>query len=195
MPTYSGCQNEQQILDKFISVYNRKKTFNLWTWLTSGKKIVLEGRKWKVPANQKQIKVKRVVLPCDEPYDMIAKPTLPEQALNQHIFSMLKICHRNMSKCYGYGGVFYEKFYSQEPNDLLAVTKLRRQFVDPKTKVPTTSREFSKVYLHFRGTFPRRYNSCFVPQVAEVAENLKCVSSGMHKIFLHALDICLYVYV
>ena len=97
----------------------------------------------KVPANQKQIKVQRVVLPCDKPYDMIAKPTLPEQALNQYIFSMLKIYHRNVSNCYGYGGVFYEKFYSQEPNDLLVVTKLRLQFVDPKTKVPTTSREFT----------------------------------------------------
>ena len=74
---------------------------------------------------------------------MIAKPTLPEQALNQYIFSMLKIYHRNVPNCYGYGGVFYEKFYSQEPNDLLVVTKLRLQFVDPKTKVPTTSREFT----------------------------------------------------
>ena len=149
----------------------------------------------KVPANQKQIKVQRVVLPCDKPYDMIAKPTLPEQALNQYIFSMLKIYHRNVSKYYGYGGVFYEKVYSQEPNDLLVVTKLRRQFVDPKTEVPTTSREFSKVYLHFRETSAGRYNSCFVPQVAEVTENLKSVSSDMHKTFLHALGICLYVYV
>ena len=55
----------------------------------------------KSPANQKQVKVKRVVLSCD---DMIAKPILPKPAPNQYILSMLKICHRNVSKCYGCDG-------------------------------------------------------------------------------------------
>ena len=103
---------------------------------------------------------------------MLAKSTLQEPALNQYILSMLKICLRNVSKCYGSGGAFYEKGHPQEPNDLVVVTKLRRQFVDPKTKVPTSS-EFSKVYFHFSGTCIWRYNGCFVPQLVEVAENLK----------------------
>ena len=137
---------------------------------------------------QKQVEVKRVVLPCD---DMTAKSTLQEPALNQYILSMLKICHRSVSKCYGCGGAFYEKSYPQETNDLVAVTKLRRQFVNPKTKVSKTSSEFSKVYFHFSGTCIRRYSSCFVPQLVQVVEILKSLSSDVHKTFLHALGICL----
>ena len=124
----------------------------------------------------KQVEVKRVVLPCD---DMIAKSTLSEPAPNQYVLSRLKICHRNVSKCYGCAGTFYEKGYPQEPNDLVVVTKLRRQFVDPKTKVLTTL-EFYKVYFHFNGTCIRRYNSCFVRQFVEVAENLKSVMCIKH---------------
>ena len=83
------------------------------------------------------------------------------------------------------------KNVTHKPNDLVVVTKLRRQFIDPKTKVPTMSSEFSKVYCHFNGTCIRRYNSCFVPQLVEVAENLKSIFSDVHKTFLHALGICL----
>ena len=108
---------------------------------TAGKKKSKSTQKKKGPANQKQVEVRRVVLPCD---DMIAKSELSEPAPNQYILSMLKICHRNVSKCYGCAGAFYQKGYPQEPNDLVVVTKLRRQFVDPKTKVLTTSSEFSK---------------------------------------------------
>ena len=75
---------------------------------------------------------------------------------------------------------------------MVAVTKLRWQFIDPKTKVPTTSSEFSKVYFHFNGTCISRYNSCFVPQLVEVAEKLKSLFSDVHKTFLHALGICLW---
>ena len=132
---------------------------------SAGRKKPKSTQKRKGPANQKQVEVKRVVLPCD---DMIATPTLPEPAPNQYILSMLKICHRTVSKCHGCGGAFYEKGYSQEPNDLVAVTKLRWQFIDIKTKVPTTSSEFSKVYFHFNGSCIRRCNSCFVPQLVEV---------------------------
>ena len=70
---------------------------------SSGRKKTTSTQKRKSPANQKQVKVKRVVLPCD---DMIAKPMLPKLAPNQYILSMLKICHRNVSKCYGWGGAF-----------------------------------------------------------------------------------------
>ena len=185
---------EQQILNKFISVYNSKEnvqlinTVNIGKEKSAGRKKTKSTQKRKGPANQKQVEVKRVVLPCD---DMTAKSALSEPAPNQYILSILKICHRNVSKCYGCGGAFYEKGYPQEPNDLAVVTKLRRQFVDPKTKVPTTSSKFSKVYFHFNGTCIRRYNSCFVPQLVEVAENLKSLFSDMHKIFLHALGIYL----
>ena len=72
----------------------------------SGRKKTKSTQKRKSPANQKQVKVKRVVLPCD---DMIAKPILPKPAPNQYILSMLKICHRNVSKCYGCGGAFLRK--------------------------------------------------------------------------------------
>ena len=82
----------------------RKKTFNLLIWLTFGKKKVLGS-----PANQKQVEVKRVLLPRDEHYDMTAWPTLPEPAPNYYILSMLKICYRNVSKCCGCGGAFYRK--------------------------------------------------------------------------------------
>ena len=167
---------EQQILDKFIGLYNSKENVQLINMVniekekSTGRKKPKSTQKRKGPANQKQVQVKRVVLPCD---DMIAKPTLPEPAPNQYILSMLKICHINVSKCHGCGGVFYEKGYPQEPNDLVAVTKLRWQFIDPKTKVPTTSSEFSKVYFHFNGSCIRRCNSCFVPQLVEVGEDLE----------------------
>ena len=153
-----------------------------------GRKQNESTQKRKGPANQKQVEVKKVAIPCD---DMIVKPTLPEPAPNQYILSMLKICNRNVSKCYDCGGVFYEKGYPQVPNDLVVVTKLHQQFIDPKTKVPTMSSEFSKVYFHFNGTCIRRYNSCFVPQLVEVAENSKSLFSDVHKTFLHALGICL----
>ena len=123
---------EQQILDKFISVYNRKENVQLINMVdigkekNAGRKETKSAQKRNGPANQRQVEVKKVVPTCDEHYDMIAKPTLPEPAPNQYIFSMLKICHRNVSKCYGCGGAFYEKCYPQEPNDLVAVTKLRR---------------------------------------------------------------------
>ena len=81
-----------------------KKTFNLLIWLTLGKKKVLGS-----PANQKQVEVKRVLLSRDEQYDMIVWPTLPKPAPNYYILSKLKICYRNVSKCYGCGGAFYKK--------------------------------------------------------------------------------------
>ena len=155
---------------------------------SAGRRQTESTQKRKGPANQKQVEVKKVAIPCD---DMIAKPTLPEPTPNQYILSMLKICNRNVYKCYDCGGVFYEKGYPQVPNDLVVVTKLHQQFIDPKTKVPTTSSEFSKVYCHFNGTCIRRYNSCFVPQLVKVAENLKSIFSDVHKTFLHALGICL----
>ena len=99
----------------------------------AGRKQTESTQKRKGPANQKQVEVKKVTIPCD---DMIAKPTLPEPAPNQYILSMLKICHINVSKCHGCGGAFYEKGYPQEPNDLVVVPKLRWQFIDAKTKVP-----------------------------------------------------------
>ena len=173
---------EQQILDKFISVYNRKENVqlinvvNIWKEKSAGRKKTKSTQKRKGPANQKQVEVKRVVLPCD---DMIAKSTLSEPAPNQYVLSRLKICHRNVSKCYGCGGTFYEKGYPQEPNDLVVVTNLRRQFVDPKTKV-LTKLEFYKIYFHFNGTCIRQYNSCFVRQFVEVAENLKSVMCIKH---------------
>ena len=104
------------------------------------------GAKEKAPANQKKNEVKRVVLLCD---DMIAKPTLPEPVPSQCKLSMLKICHRNVSKCYGCGGASYEKAYQQEPNDLVAVTKLSRQLIDPKTKVPIIFRIVFAAYSLF----------------------------------------------
>ena len=108
---------------------------------TAGKKKSKSTQKRKDPVNQKQVEVKRVVLPCD---DMIAKSELSEPAPNQYILSMLKICHRNVSKCYDCAGAFYQKSYPQEPNDLVVVTRFHRQFVDPKTKVLRTSSEFFK---------------------------------------------------
>ena len=74
---------------------------------------------------------------------------------------------------------------------MVVFKKFCRQFVDPKTKVPKMSSEFSKNYFHFNGTCIRRYNSCLMPQLVEVAENLKSLFSDMHKTFLHALGICL----
>ena len=66
---------------------------------SAGKKKTKSKQNRKSPANQKQVEVKRVVFPCDEHYNMIAKPTLPESSPNQRqILSMLKICHRNVSK-------------------------------------------------------------------------------------------------
>ena len=44
---------------------------------SAGRKKTKSTQKTKGSANQKQVKVKRVVLPCD---DMIAKSTLPEPA-------------------------------------------------------------------------------------------------------------------
>ena len=71
-----------------------------------GRKQNESTQKRKGPANQKQVEVKKVAIPCD---DMIVKPTLPEPAPNQYILSMLKICNRNVSKCYDCGGVFMKK--------------------------------------------------------------------------------------
>ena len=122
---------EQQILEKFISIYNRKENVQLINMgdigkeKNAGRKKTKSTQKKKGPANQKQVEVKKVVLPCYEHYDMIAKPTLPEPAPNHYILSMLKICYRNVSKCYGCGGAFFEKSYPQEPNDSVTVTKLR----------------------------------------------------------------------
>ena len=93
---------EQQILDKFISLYKSKENVQLINMVNIGKEKNAGRRKTKStqkrrgPANQKQVEVKRVVLPCD---DIIAKPTLPEPAPNQCILSMLKICHRYVSRC------------------------------------------------------------------------------------------------
>ena len=50
----------------------------------AGSKKMKSTQKRKYPANQKQVEFKRVLIPCDEHYDMIAKPTLPKPALNQH---------------------------------------------------------------------------------------------------------------
>ena len=100
---------EQQILDKLISVYNSKENVKFINMVNIGKEIGSRRKKKKStqrrksPANQKQVKVKSVVLSCD---DMIAKPILPKPAPNQYILSMLKICHRNVSKCYGCDGAF-----------------------------------------------------------------------------------------
>ena len=104
MPTYSGFTIEQLILDKFISVYNRKENVQVIDMVNIGKeksawrKKMKSSQKRKGSAKQIQVKVKRVFLPCDEHYDMIAAPTLPEPAPNQCILFMLKICHRNASK-------------------------------------------------------------------------------------------------
>ena len=68
---------------------------------SAGRKKTKSTQKRKGSANQKQVEVKRVVLPCIEHYDMITKSTLPEPAPDQYILFMLKICHRNVSKCYG----------------------------------------------------------------------------------------------
>ena len=111
---------------------------------SAGWKKTKSRQKRKGPANQTHIEVKRVVVPCHEHYDMIAKPTLPEPAPNQYILSMLKICHRNVSKCYGCGGAFYEKGYPQEPNDLVVVTKLSRQFVDRRRRFQQRHQSFQK---------------------------------------------------
>ena len=157
---------------------------------SAGKKKTKSKQNRKGPANQKQVEVKRVVFPCDEHYNMIAKPTLPESSPNQRqILSMLKICHRNVSKWYGCDRAFYENGYPQEPNDLVVVTKLLRQFVDPKTKVATTSSEFFKVYFYLNGICIRRYTSCFVLKLVEIPENLKSLFSAVYKTSLHALGI------
>ena len=118
--SFKVCQNilavtiEPEIPDKFISVYHSKENVHLINIVNIGKKSAgwkktKSRQKRKDPANQTHIEVKRVVVPCDEHYDMIAKPTLPEPAPNQYILSMLKICHRNVSKCYVCGGVFMKK--------------------------------------------------------------------------------------
>ena len=72
-----------QVLDKFISLYNSKENVQLINMVnivkekSAGRKKTKSTQKRKGSANQKQVKVKRVVLPCD---GMIAKPTLPESA-------------------------------------------------------------------------------------------------------------------
>ena len=72
-----------QVLDKFISLYNSKENVQLINMVnivkekSAGRKKTKSTQKRKGSANQKQVKVKRVVLPCD---DMIAKPTLLEPA-------------------------------------------------------------------------------------------------------------------
>ena len=93
-------------------------------------------------------------------------------------------------KFFGYNGTFYEKGYSQELNDLVVLTKLCRQFINPKTKIPISSSEFSKLYFYFNGNCITRYDSSFVPHIADVGENLKTPSDA-HKSFLYALDMCL----
>ena len=81
---------EQQILDKFISIYHRKENVplinmvNIGKEKSAGRKKMKSTHKRKGPANQKQVEVKRVLIPCNEHYDMIAKPTLPKPAPNQH---------------------------------------------------------------------------------------------------------------
>ena len=77
---------------------------------SAGRRQTESTQKRKGPANQKQVEVKKVAIPCD---DMIAKPTLPEPTPNQYILSMLKICNRNASKCYGCARAFYEKYCPQ----------------------------------------------------------------------------------
>ena len=72
---------EPQVLDRFISLYNSKENVQLISMVnivkekSAGRKKTKSMQKRKGSANQKQVEVKRVVLPCD---DMIAKPTLPE---------------------------------------------------------------------------------------------------------------------
>ena len=109
---------EHQILDKFISVWNRiesvqlKIIVNIGQEKSAGRKKTKPTQKRKGSADQKQVEGKWVVLPFAEHYDMIAKPALPEPEPNQCILPMLKICHRNVPKCYSCGGAFYEKCYS-----------------------------------------------------------------------------------
>ena len=116
-------------------------------------------------------------------------PPPPNPSSNCYHLTLLKFCHRNVSKCYGCRDLFVTDGYPKEPYDFVIVSKTQRSYVDPKTRQKTMSSDFSNVYFHLNGSCTLKHGSCFTPQTVAVPEELKQHLSTFHKTFLDSLHI------
>ena len=116
-------------------------------------------------------------------------PPPPNPSRNCHHLTLLKFCHRNISKCYGCQILFVTDGYPKEPYDFVLVSKTQRSYVDPKTRPKAISSDFSNVYFHFHGSCVLKHDSCFTPQSVIVPEELKRHLLIFRKNFLDSLRI------
>ena len=89
-------------------------------------------------------------------------PTPPNLSPNCYQLTLLKSCHRNVSKYYGCQALFVIDGYPKEPYDFVIVSTTQRSYVDPKTQQKTISSNFSKVYFHFNWSCVLKHDSIAV---------------------------------
>ena len=113
----------------------------------------------------------------------------PNPLPNCYVLSILKCCHKNVSKCYGCGGNFYQNGYPAPPNDLLVVSKTQRKFFDPLTKQLLKSPQLQNVYFHFNYVCISSHDNMFTPQSIIVCDNIKPFLTDIHRSVLISFGI------
>ena len=116
-------------------------------------------------------------------------PDTPNPSPNGYELTLLKFCHKNVAKCSGCSGNFFENGYPAVPFDLVVVSKTKRDYVDPKTRQKTKSPDFTKVYYHFHSECLLKHNSFFAPQLICIPPAIKEHLSAIHKGFLSSLSV------
>ena len=112
------------------------------------------------------------------------KPSLPSPETGTFCIALLKYCHVNTTICYGYKGLFKKDGVPKPPGDLIIVTKGQREY---KQNGEVKLSKPANIYFHFNENYVKDYDTCFIPCLARVTEDINPHLNDAHKQVLEAV--------
>ena len=201
--TFKLCSHVLAVADKngclqsFLNIYNKKKVSPNISALANANLPNNRGKK-PTKATQKRKggdpnKRRPEVLEVTRETEVCVvktvkeKPNLPSPESGTYSIALLAHCHVNTTTCYGCKGLFKKDGFPKSPGDLIIVTKGQRQYTqNGETKLSTKS---TNIYFHFNEKCVKNYDSCFIPCLARVADDVKPHLNNVHKQVLEAASI------
>ena len=116
--------------------------------------------------------------PCSQPNGSSPLP-------GSYLMTLLQCCHSKVSVCYSCKQSL--KPGSQPPPppaDLVIVTKMRREFVDPRKGVLRLSKTPSNVYFHCHPNCVQRQQPYFIPGLVTIQPEVKPLLGAVHRQYI-----------
>lgn len=120
------------------------------------------------------------------PLSAFSCTTPPETTSSYYAITLLQNCHSKVSVCYGCRqNLKIENQIPPPPADLVIMTKMRREYIDPQDGTPRVGKTPSNVYFHCHPDCVKKKQVYFTPHLAHIQPEVKAFLTPTHINYLY----------